>query len=77
MIDPEPHSGTVSHFLGLGSPAAAYSPGLWKTDLSVLQFQETCNANMPLVGRAFIKKMEHVIFRYETGTGAGRLCAGN
>lgn len=46
----------MSHFLVLGSTAAAYSPGLWTTDLSVLRFQETCNANVPLVGRAFIKK---------------------
>lgn len=67
----------MSHFLVLGSPTAAYSPGLWMTDLSVLRFQETCNANVPLVGRVFIKKMEHVIFRYETGTEVGRLCSGN
>lgn len=74
VIGPEPHSGTVSHFLGLISPAVAYSPGLWKTDLSVLQFQETCNANVTLVGRAFIKKWNMSCSDMRLVQGLGDLC---
>lgn len=52
------------------SPAAAESPGLGETDFSVLQFQETVNANLCLL-RGLFEKMERVVLR-RGSSGAGR-----
>lgn len=52
------------------SPAAAESPGLGKTDFSVLQFQETLNANLCLL-KGLFEKMEHIVLRHDS-SGAGR-----
>ena len=49
---------------------AAWSPGLRKTYSSVLQFQESLNANLPCVERT-LEKMEHAVLRL-SGSGAER-----